>query len=551
MPTIERVCKITGKKFFVSELEQELRKKFNVALPDIHPHERMRRLFVNRNMYSLTFDVCDLCGKKMLSMWGENPVFPVYCSPCWNSDNWKPAERDLDLEKPFFDQLKKLVDVSPHPAASVIEPIVNSEFCNSATNVKNCYMSFNIFDSEECHYCVSINKLKECIDVSMTDQGECLYASTSCDNSYQVFWSEFAQSCSDSYFLYDCVSCSNCALSSGLRHKQYVFMNEQLTKEEYEKKITELKTGSYMKLQEYLKKFQEMKKTYPKKYLIGQQNDHVTGNVIFQSKNLEDAYYVSEAEDSVNVFNATIDVKDALDMVAFGHGAEKIFSCTSVGADSSDLMFCVLCYKGCTNLRYCLNLRTSQNSFGSCYARGLEFTILNKKYSPEEYQKTVEALKLKMEERGEWGIMLSNELLTHPYNESLANIMMPLSKEEALKLGYRWAEVKIPHVDPALVFQYKDTIGEVSWDDLKDKVLMCEESGRPFRVIKQEFDFYKKYSLPLPRLHPEVRMFHRYPKELYFNLHDSKCRKCGAAFQTSMPDDDIVYCEKCYLENIS
>lgn len=549
MPSIERTCKVTGKKFLVSELEQELREKFNASLPDLHPNERLRRLMVNRNVYTLVADECDLCGKKLLSMWGENPEFPVYCPQCWNSDNWKHAEMDVDFERPFVEQFKELINKSPHPSGAVVEPFVNSDYCNSVTSAKNCYMIFNATENEDSMFSVGINRCKNMVDVSMTNDGEYHYGSVSCDRSFQMFWSEFAINCADSYFLYDCVDCSNCALSTGLRHKQYVFMNEQLSKEEYEKKIADLKTGSYTKYQHYLSEFNKLKAAYPKKYLIGLNNEKVTGNVIFQSKNVVESYYAKGVEDSANVFNV-YETKDALDMVAYGNNAEKIFSCTSVGGNVSNLSYSALSFNSCSDLMYSMSLRTSHYCFGSAFAKGLEYAILNKQYSKEEYDQITEKLSAKMKERGEWGETFMYKVNLHGYNESLAQILMPLKKEEAEKLGFRWTERKFPDIDPSKVYVQKDSINDVSWDELKDKVVVCEESGRPFRIIKQEFDFYKQYAIPLPRLHPEVRMFHRYPKELYFNLHDSKCRKCGTPFQTSMPDNDIVYCEKCYLENV-
>jgi len=49
VPPIKKTCQITGRKFTVSELEQELRKKFDVPLPEIHPTERARLLMTFRN----------------------------------------------------------------------------------------------------------------------------------------------------------------------------------------------------------------------------------------------------------------------------------------------------------------------------------------------------------------------------------------------------------------------------------------------------------------------------------------------------------------------
>lgn len=330
MPPIQKICKLTGKSFEVSELEQKLRQSFGVALPDIHPYERLRHIMCFRNIITLYYDQCDLCGKQIVSVWGENPAFPVYCPSCWNSDRWELPQMDLDLNRPFFDQFKELVNQTPHFSQSLLNP-ENSDFCNMGTGLKNCYMTFNVTFGEDCYYTYGGMNLKNCVDSLLSDESEFLFESINCRKSYQVFWSELAINCTECNFVYDCVDCTNCTLSTGLRHKQYVFLNEQLTPEAYAEKIKDLQTGDYATVQRYLKQYEELKKAYPKKYLLGARNEDVTGNIIFDSKNLVDSYHALHCEDGANLFNIWR-AKDSLDTVAFGGtGVEKVYSCATVG----------------------------------------------------------------------------------------------------------------------------------------------------------------------------------------------------------------------------
>ena len=48
-------------------------------------------------------------------------------------------------------------------------------------------------------------------------------------------------------------------------------------------------------------------------------------------------------------------------------------------------------------------------------------------------------------------------------------------------------------------------ISDVS-DDILDTAIICERSGRPFRVIPQELKFLQTHKLPLPRIHHELRI---------------------------------------------
>ncbi|MEK7539687.1 MAG: hypothetical protein AAB558_00375 [Patescibacteria group bacterium] len=97
-----------------------------------------------------------------------------------------------------------------------------------------------------------------------------------------------------------------------------------------------------------------------------------------------------------------------------------------------------------------------------------------------------------------------------------------------------------------MVIQPTDSIQTVEWSDVQGKVILCEQTGRPFKLVKPEFDFYKKFNLPLPRIHPEVRLLKKYPRGMMFNLHQASCNRCQQEVQTSMPQDEPVLCDTCY-----
>ncbi|OGY84063.1 MAG: hypothetical protein A3F54_00745 [Candidatus Kerfeldbacteria bacterium RIFCSPHIGHO2_12_FULL_48_17] len=452
---------------------------------------------------------------------------------------------DIDFERPVFDQLAELVKKSPHRALSVINPMNNSDFCNAVGNLKNCYMCFDWGFGENCYYCQSGQKNKDCVDVVMCDDAEILYSANSCHKSYKVFWSEYASNCRDSYFLYDCVNASDCAFSTGLRHKQYVFMNEQLTREQYEAKIAELDTGSYAKLQEYLATFAQLKQAYPKRYLIGTNNENVSGNIIFNSKDVERGYSVREGENCVNV-SSMWSLKDSLDVASFGVNTERVYNSSEIGFDAQNVQHSANSYDKIFNLEYCIFISSSNDCFASAFARKRKFAIFNKQYSPEEYREKVAQLKEKMRERGELGQLFRHDMVPFAYNESIAQFFMPLTRAEAERRGFRWAERKIPQVPTEKVLRAPDHIRDVKWEDVEGKFVVCAQSGRPFRIIRQEFDFYKKYNLPLPRVHPEVRLQELYPSRLMFQLRAATCAQCGKALQTSMLAEDKVLCETCY-----
>ena len=46
-------------------------------------------------------------------------------------------------------------------------------------------------------------------------------------------------------------------------------------------------------------------------------------------------------------------------------------------------------------------------------------------------------------------------------------------------------------------------------DDILNKVILCEQTGKPFRIVKQELQFYRQHNLPLPHKHPDQRHLER------------------------------------------
>lgn len=83
-------------------------------------------------------------------------------------------------------------------------------------------------------------------------------------------------------------------------------------------------------------------------------------------------------------------------------------------------------------------------------------------------------------------------------------------------------------------------------------VVISEESSRPFKIIRQELDFYRFLNLPAPRLHPEERYRKRLQLRNPRKLWSRECAKCGKPIETSYVPErpEIVYCESCYLREV-
>lgn len=89
-------------------------------------------------------------------------------------------------------------------------------------------------------------------------------------------------------------------------------------------------------------------------------------------------------------------------------------------------------------------------------------------------------------------------------------------------------------------------------DDILSWALECSVTRRPFKVIKQELDYYRKLRLPIPHLHPDerhrLRMSMRNPRTLW----KRECVKCGKGMETTFSPErpEHVVCEECYLKEV-
>lgn len=109
-------------------------------------------------------------------------------------------------------------------------------------NSKNAFGCFDVKDMEDCAYCNSSVGLKDCYDMSNSYYNEEL--------NYEVMSSmnlvncNFCVTCFDSSNLDHCEHVYNsqdCFACFGLKHAKYCILNEQYEKEEYFKKVEEIK----------------------------------------------------------------------------------------------------------------------------------------------------------------------------------------------------------------------------------------------------------------------------------------------------------------------
>lgn len=563
-----RKCKNCQKSFVITDVDFAFYEKMSVPPPAFCPPCRLQRKLCFRMERTLYFRTCDLSGKKMMSIIAPDSPYKAYQIDEWYSDKWNALDygRDFNFNKPFFEQFADLMKAVPLLGLNAVG-VQNCEYVNQVGWSKDCYLIIEADYDEACMYSYRIFYSKTSVDCTEVFKCERCYECVDCENCFNVRFSQLSKQCADSAFLYDCRGCTDCFGCVGLRQKKYCLFNEQLSKEEYEHRVKPFDFCDQSHMAMAQSRFEQLKMAFPRKAYIGELNEDVSGNYIYESKNCTDCFAVRGCRDC-RYCNLVRTARDCMDYFVWGSNAERIYESQCCGENVFNLRFCCDCWAGAHDLTYCFQcVLSTNNCFGCVGLKREQYCILNKQYSKEEYEALVPKIIEHMKKGGpdvrrggelvksgaEWGEFFPAAISPYAYNESAAQEFFPLTKEEIRSRGLAWRE-DVQHTTG------KETIGwekipthsEKVPDSITGEILACTLTGRNYRITAQELKFYKEMKLPMPRLHPDERhlkrMLSRNPNQLW----EKKCMKCGVEIKTTYASErpETVYCEKCYLEAV-
>lgn len=532
----KKICQNCKQDFVIEPEDFNFYEKISVPPPTFCPECRLVRRLTFRNERKLYWNKCNLCQKKTLSIFSPDKPLVVYCAKCWWGDGWDGLDQGMEYDpsRSFFDQLEELMHKVPFMALHGLwATVVNSDYANMVSYLRNCYLITHSDVNEDCAYGSMLTNSKNCFDNHLIDKCELTYESVNCRRCNRTF---FSTDCEDSYDLWysrNCVGCSNCYGCVNLRNKQYHIFNRPYSKEEYEKKIKEIKDQDPYHLWN----------EFPQKYLHGSHNNSVSGDYIFNSKNARDCYIVADVEDSRFCTLITPGgMKDCYDFTHYGVQAELQYESLQHGGHSSNCRF-VWWVGSSRDVDYSMFVVDSHDMFGCIGLKKKSYCILNKQYSKEEYIKLRNSIKKDMKNRKEYGEFFPSKLTPFAYNETTAQEYFPLTQNEALKRGYQWQNQEKRNYDRG------------------NNILACEHNQKcthdctgVFRMIKPEKEFIKRFDLTNSALCPNCRHHRRLQQMNPLKLWHRKCAKenCKNEFATSYAPErpEIVYCEKCYQQEV-
>ncbi|OGI95045.1 hypothetical protein A2917_01535 [Candidatus Nomurabacteria bacterium RIFCSPLOWO2_01_FULL_42_17] len=556
------------KKDFTIELDDfSFYEKIKVPPPTFCPECRSVRRMVGANERVFYKRKSDLSGQDIFSMYPPEAPFPVYETKEFYSDEWDPYQygQEYDFSRPFFSQFQELFNKVPRMALVRQGFSINSEYTHRVHDLKNCYMVFRASDCEDSLYTYTARNVKNCVDCFNVNHCELCYECIDCNKCYKTRFSQECAECRDSIFLYACRNCSDCIGCVNLVNKQFCIFNKQYTKEEYFEKLKEfeLNTDSGIVMMDV--KFNEFRKKFPERAIMSLKSNKVSGNWFLNCENVKNSFGCMNLKDCKYIYFA-FNEQDCMDHFQWGDSSELIYESANCGINDSRIFFCSQCWTGAHDLYYCDSCPSSRYCFGCIGLKKGEYSILNKKYTKEEYEVLLPKIIKHMQDMpyvdktGKsygYGEFFPADLSSFAYNETAAIDFYPLSKTEALKRGYSWKEKEKKNYTTTIKSSdLPETIAEVD-DSILNEIIECAEKDQPystgaFRITSNELSFYRRMDLPLPRVCFDVRHTRRLQKRPPLCTIKRQCSKCETEVETVYDEkySPIIYCEKCYQQEV-
>jgi hypothetical protein len=520
---------------------------FPIPPPTQCPECRQQRRYACRNDRNYYNGTCTVCKKSLITSYSPDKNIPVLCDGCFWGDGWDPLAygRTFDFGKPFMEQFRVLRETVPRLAIYHTQS-ENSDYTVHSSRCRNCYMSSSLTDDEDVHYSDLTFWSKNCLDLMSCNKMELCYECSFCEECFQCEWCENSMNLSESTLCFDCRGSSHLVGCVGLRNQQCRVLNERATKEQCDDTLSKLKTDPRFR-SAFLEKFHRLKLKHPHRDAWMINAEQCSGNYIWNSKNAQRGFNVRTMEDTRYTYEGHSQV-DTMDTARIGLG-EVLYDCASI-VDLKFSAFCNLTYQ-CDHLLYCDNCNGTSTSFGSVSLKKHKHCILNQQFSQEEYEALVPKIIEHMRTTGEWGEFFPAKISPFGYNETKAHEWYPLEQDDAIARGWKWSEYEQPIAKGIKTIPGAQLPGDIAKipDDVLDWAITCDVTGRPFRIIKQELDFYRQRGLPVPRRSPKQRHYDRMRSHSIRTLFQRRCGKCGKAIETIYAPDrpEIVYCEPCYL----
>ncbi len=564
-------CQDCKKDFIVESSDFEFYKKIKVPPPTFCFECRLKRKAAFINERALFKRNCDKCEKNIISIYSPESIHKVFCVNCYNDrEDCTEFGVAYNFSKTFFEQFFELFGKVPKTQLRQIDNKDNCENSNFTFYSRNVYLSYTVTHSEDIFYSKEVHKGNRlCFDCLNILENERCYGLIDSTGNYNCRFLVGSEHNIDCAYLFNCKNCQDCCLSSNQQNKKYLFKNQQLTREEYQKVKAELNLEKYSSHEKLKKEFSEITTNSIHRFATITKSVNCTGDFIRNSKNVNYSFGVLDAENSKFIFFDNSTVRNCYDL--FWTGRDQFcYELSDGGSGNNNVLFSSV-INASYDISYSLYCTNSKNLFGCIGLKNKEYCILNKQYTKEEYEELVPKIIKHMNEmpyldkKGriyKYGEFFPINFSPFAYNESFAYEASPMSKEVILDEGYQWRDDKEKYYKASIQSnELPDSIEEVS-EKILEEIIACPNKGQvetkctfAYRIMSDELRFYKMMQIPLPHFCPNCRYYERRKWKNPWKLWQRKCMNegCQNEFETSYSPDrpEIIYCEKCYQQEVS
>ncbi len=558
-----KTCRHCGESFPITDKDMEFYKKVSptfggkkylIPPPALCPDCRQQRRLAFRNERKLYKKISSKSNKEIVTQFSPDKDIHVLSMSEYYSNSWIPSSLSIDWDTRMmlqFDFLNKKC-----PKISLLSDIIseenNSQYQNWSSRNKNCYLIFCAGDNYDCAYGYSVDYSTDCIDNTWLRDCEWCFESIDCNNCYACFYVQNSSFCKNIRYCYDCINCSFCWGCVGLRNKEYYILNKAYSKKDYFEEL--IKLWKEWNLPEFLDTYKKLRLRYPRRFATIDSSINSTGEFIYDSSNIKASIKVYESQNCA-YSSKIVKCTDCYDLDSWWDSWQLIYECITVWKNAFNCIFSNNCWPSCSNLMYCDSCIACSYCILCTGLKNKSYCILNRQYTKEEYELLVPKIIEHMTRTGEWWEFFPSSLSPFGYNETVAQEYFPLSKSEAIKdKVFNWSDYEAPFPKVEKIIPASKLPEDISKipDDILNWAIECEVTGKPFRIIRQELEFYRKHNLPIPRRHPDQRHLDRMKQRNPRKLFERKCDKCQKDMITTYAPErlEIVYCEECYNREV-
>ncbi len=594
-----KTCKYCWDEFAFTSLEKQLLDKHKFKYPENCSTctFRMHYSYINDKHLYHRKDTED--WKNLISIFSEDYKWEVLEANKYKKylldDFW--LKHSKEISKNIFSELKDLYKNFPRASRLLFTNIENVDYASHLWYAKNVYLSYCVFLSEDIYY--SFQVVWGCKDLFSSywisnsqyiDNSWIIVDSFDISYSYNVTNSSRLIFCTNMQDSKDCIFCCNQVNSS------YKIFNKQYSKEDYQKAKEDIL--SKIKDNKEFKNLQKLYNDFLDKNLIEQStniqlSEKVVWDNSYYSKNCLNIFWWISLENAVNIMAMWDDWNDVLhniiNTVEWWTRLDNVIWSCSIWDHVSWAYFSHAIVANSQNIYYSIDLETCEECMFCIWLRKKKYHILNKPYEKQEYFKLKEQIISELTKTWKWWEFLWFDISSFPYNDTVAydffkvnKVISPDWTEEIIdesakwevilktndfitdaildlwwkeKINIKWRtkdkEINIPAWMETIKAEDLPNIDEVDESILK-KAIICEETGRPFRIIKQELEYLKKKWLPLPTIHHELRMDKLVSRKPWGQLFLEKCDKCWWEMLSwvTRKDGVKIYCGECYREKM-